>query len=134
MAEHIAMSLIDRDYNAELIRVDDFKLETIPDYDVLMVGTYSWDNGEIPMEMEPLYDALEDLVLPDLLTVAFGSGDTFYPRYCGAVDVFKTLLSNMSSLVATVKFELTPQLKDLYKIPTLLKLVNRRMEELQCKK
>ncbi len=82
-------------------------------YDIVAVGTYSWDNGDLPIEMEDLFEAFEEEHVPHLTTGVFGTGDSFYPYYCGAVDLFRDMLYVHTNLAVTLKVELMPQDDDL---------------------
>ncbi|WP_241481571.1 flavodoxin domain-containing protein [Mesobacillus campisalis] len=80
--------------------------------DLLAVVTYTWGNGEIPSEMKPVYEAIASQAPKQLITGAAGSGDSFYPAYCGAVDKFRDLLFVHTQLAVTLKVELMPQESD----------------------
>lgn len=104
-----------RFYNVEAtaIRVDDFPLEKLARYDAIVIGTYTWGDGDIPDEMRSLYNAFEDQDVRNVVTGVVGTGDQFYPNFCGAVDEFRDMLYVHTQLAVTLKIELTPQLQDL---------------------
>jgi flavodoxin I len=95
-----------------LFRIDAFPLSQLCLFDVVVIGTYTWGNGEIPKEMRGLYEEWAFLEKPDMVTAVFGTGDSFYPHYCGAVDQFRDWLSVHTRLAATLKVELAPQRQD----------------------
>ncbi len=114
--EQLAQMLVDS-FNEQqcpvsLYNVHEFPVERIKEFDVFIVGTYTWGNGEIPSSMEQLYSRLEEIELPNLVTGVFGTGDSFFPHYCGAVDRFRDVLKNNTNLAVTLKVELFPQSKD----------------------
>ncbi|MBP2239830.1 flavodoxin I [Cytobacillus eiseniae] len=96
----------------DLYKMDEFHEAYLYHYHVLAIGTYTWGNGEIPKEMKKLYHALEALNRKELITAIFGTGDSFYPNYCGAVDLFRDMLYVQTSLAATLKVELLLQKQD----------------------
>lgn len=96
----------------EVISIENFKLATLTDYDLIIIGTYSWGDGEIPLEMEPLYEAFERADTKHIKTAVFGTGDSFYPHFCGAVNEFRDMLYVQTTLLATLKIELSPQPSD----------------------
>lgn len=114
---------------AELHRVLDFDLSTIPDYDLLMIGTYTWGNGNIPRRMIPLYEAIEHMEVDNLFTVIFGTGESSYKYFCGAVDSFRNMLYHQTKLIATLKIEQRFQDTDVERIHKLCNLVRNKLTE-----
>lgn len=96
----------------EVFSVHDFKLNTLTSYDLIIIGTYSWGDGDIPLEMLPLYQAFETEATKQIKTAVFGTGDSFYPHFCGAVNEFRDMLFVQTTLLATLKIELSPQPSD----------------------
>jgi flavodoxin I len=109
-----------------IYHIDNFSLSQLHDTDAVMIGTYTWGNGEIPKEMKILYRALESLNKKSLVTAVFGTGDSFYPIYCGAVDEFRDMLYVHTNLSATLKVELTPQHEDIKRCEKLVDVVYRQ--------
>ncbi|WP_285767729.1 flavodoxin domain-containing protein [Peribacillus sp. SI8-4] len=98
---------------AELYRINEFELRTLPDYDALIVGTYTWGNGELPAKSAAFYEELEQLPITSLKTGVFGTGETNYNHFCGAVDHFRDMLFAKSQLLVTLKVEQMYQDSDL---------------------
>ena len=98
---------------AGLYRTNEFDLCTLPDYDALIVGTYTWGNGELPAKSAALYKELEQLPIAHLKTGVFGTGETNYNHFCGAVDHFRDMLFARSQLLVTLKIEQMYQESDL---------------------
>ena len=89
--------------------IKDFPLSELSRYDVVIVGTYTWGSGEIPKELRGLFTAFEELGKKKLVTAVFGTGDSCYAEFCGAVDRFRDMLFVHTDLAATLKVELMPQ-------------------------
>jgi flavodoxin I len=100
-------------YDVSLYPVNKFPRSNLEEFDAMMIGTYTWGNGEIPTEMLAVYQAIELLNKKNLITGVFGTGDSFYPHFCGAVDEFKDMLYVQTTIAATLKIELSPQIGDL---------------------
>ncbi|TFE00092.1 flavodoxin domain-containing protein [Jeotgalibacillus sp. R-1-5s-1] len=111
---------------------ENFSKAALSDTDVLIVSTYSWGNGEIPKRMENVYRLIEDHASKTLMTVATGTGDRHYPRYCGAVDQFRDMLFDKTTLIATLKVELLPQESDRKKCKQLNQLLHQRVKNIPC--
>ena len=95
-----------------LYHIKDFPFQRIDELDAIAIGTYTWGDGDIPEEIMPLYQAIDKVPRPNMVTGVFGTGDSFYPRYCGAVDLFRDMLKERTNLAVTLKVELLPQLQD----------------------
>jgi flavodoxin I len=124
----VASCLQSRSMSTDLFQVEDFLRANMDDYDGLVIGTYTWGNGEIPVEMMPVYQEIERQNVRELATGVVGTGDSFYPSFCGAVDEFRDMLYVQTSLVATLKVELQPQLKDYEKCEKLAELMIEKIQ------
>jgi len=96
-----------------LFRMDHFPIQEITTFDAIIIGTYTWGDGEIPEEMLALYRAFEGQDIKHVVTGVVGTGDSFYPKFCGAVDAFRDMLYVHSHLAVTLKIEITLQTQDL---------------------
>ncbi|SDC05356.1 flavodoxin I [Pelagirhabdus alkalitolerans] len=110
----LSASIEDLDY----VHVDEIDYDQLLNYDFIAIGTYTWGSGDLPMEMEPLFDWFEEQSPKHLRTAVFGTGDSFYPNFCGAVDLFRDMLYVKTTLTVTLKVELMPQSHDIKKVPT----------------
>ncbi|UII54362.1 flavodoxin domain-containing protein [Cytobacillus spongiae] len=113
VAELLFQQFYQEENHVDLYSIHEFDLARMDEYDALLIGTYTWGDGELPESMWPLYQRIEKEPFPSLITGVFGTGDCFYPKYCGAVDVMKDLLQTQTNLAVTLKIELSPQLQDI---------------------
>ncbi|WP_138416217.1 flavodoxin domain-containing protein [Aquibacillus sediminis] len=113
----------------DIYTVHDFPIQQLSTYDLVIVGTYSWGNGDLPKEMEGLYEAFEMQNVDHLITGVFGTGDRFYPHFCGAVDEFRDMLYAHTNLAVTLKVELMPQSSDLSKCEKFYKSLMKRVQK-----
>lgn len=97
---------------AALHHADHFPLSQLNELNLLVIATYTWGNGEIPAVMQPIYEEIASRGPKHLVTAAAGTGDSFYPVFCGAVDQFRDMLFVHTQLAATLKVELLPQESD----------------------
>lgn len=94
---------------------------------MIAIGTYTWGEGQIPREMVSLYKAIESGNLENVITGVFGTGDSFYPKYCGAVDEFRDMLFVHTELVVTLKVELFPQKEDIERCKLFVDRLMKRL-------
>lgn len=114
--------------SVDLYEVDQFPVYKLTEYDGLIIGTYTWGDGEIPKEMLPLYVAFETENAKQMVTGVVGTGDRFYPKFCGAVDHFRDMLYVQSTLAVTLKVELSPQSSDMKRCQRFVELFTERMQ------
>ena len=126
LAEMIQKAVLGQGFKTELYRVEEFPLAALSDYDVVLIGTYTWGSGEIPEEMHSLYQAIEKLDKKELRTAVFGTGDSFFAEFCGAVDRFRDMLYVKTQLAATLKVELMPQPSDISRCEKLVELFRKQ--------
>lgn len=112
VAEVLQEICISKGMEVELWPINAFPLAELSRYDAVMVGTYTWGSGEIPKEMHGLFEAFENLGQPEMVTAVFGTGDSFFAEFCGAVDRFRDMLYVQTDLAVTLKIELAPQERD----------------------
>lgn len=123
LAEMLQEAALKHGLRTELYRVEEFPLSELSSCDGVLIGTYTWGSGEIPEEMHDLYQAIERLDSRQLQTAVFGTGDSFFAEFCGAVDRFRDMLFAKTRLVATLKVELMPQPSDRSRCEKLVKLI-----------
>ncbi|MGM8212362.1 flavodoxin domain-containing protein [Virgibacillus sp. W0430] len=94
---------------------DLIKAEELGHYDAVLVGTYTWDDGELPYEVEDFYDALEEVELIGVVFGVFGSADSFYDTYGGAIDLIAEQANKTKATVVPerLKVDLEPDEADI---------------------
>lgn len=83
-------------------------------YDLTIIGMYTWGDGEYPDETLDITDELEELELAGHPFAIFGSGDTSYPEFCGALDQLKKLIEQQGGTVLhePLRIEFNPEPED----------------------
>lgn len=94
--------------------VVDVDLGTIEEYDSIILGAYTWGEGALPDEFLDLYDDMETIDLSGKTFAVFGTGDTSYAIYCGAVDILEDLIKDRGGKLALegLKVENYPEGED----------------------
>lgn len=111
LAHMVADALVQQGIQPDVFRMKEFNLAELYRYDIVLVGTYTWMNGEIPKQLHGLFEAMEQQdKLP--ITGVFGTGDRCFATYCGAVDLFRDMLHAKTILAATLKVEQMPSIDD----------------------
>ena len=110
------------DITTKDIGYENIEVAELMDFDGILVGTYTYDDGNLPYEIEDFHDELDDVDLTGRIVGVFGSGDRSYSFFCNAVNLFQAQFkkTNATVLEHTVKVELYPEEdEDLESIRTL---------------
>jgi flavodoxin I len=107
MAEAIAQGVKESGFEVTCKEAFDAKPAELLEYDGIIIGAYTWGDGELPDEFLDFYEDMVGLDLSGKQAAAFGSGDTGYPVYCGAVDLIESKLRELGASIASpgLKFE-----------------------------
>ncbi|MBA9088169.1 flavodoxin I [Fontibacillus solani] len=110
MAELIAEGVRSTGATADLKVVDECNAVLLKKYDAFILGTYTWGDGELPDEFLDFLDEMEELELKSVVTSVFGSGDSTYRLFCGAVDELEAKLQGWGAVIAqeSLKVEFGP--------------------------
>lgn len=113
----------------EVTRSKEF--DRILDYDVIILGSNTWGDGDMPPLMRKVCDYLNqesvDEQLKDKITAVFGTGETGYHHYCASVNMMTDLLRGRSNLIVTLKVEQLYCSDDMWRIETFAQKVTDAM-------
>lgn len=128
LAEVIGNELLHQEHDV-VVKTFDFDpiyVDEIDDYDAIVVGTHTWDDGDLPYEVEDFYDDLEEVDITNKYFAVFGSADSFYETFGGAVDLIgdraKSLGANV--LPERLKIDLEPNQEDIERCKKFAWMVN----------
>jgi flavodoxin I len=101
-----------REQGMELVtkEVIDANAVELQEYDGILLGAYTWGDGDLPDEFLDFYDNMDGLNLSGKKAAVFGSCDSSYPAYGAAVDILIGKLKELGAEVVQegLKIELTP--------------------------
>ncbi|MDP5275319.1 flavodoxin [Chengkuizengella axinellae] len=100
MAEKIEEVIKEQDISLEVKMVDDANTSDLLDYDGIILGSYTWGDGELPDEFLDFYDEMDELNLDHKIGAVFGSCDSSYPEYGAAVDILTNKLKELGTSIA----------------------------------
>lgn len=88
--------------------------EELADYDGVVLGAYTWGDGELPDEFLVFYDRMEGLTLQGKTAAVFGSCDSQYEQFGAAVDLLEARLRETGAelILPGLKVELAPGRKE----------------------
>ncbi|MEH7437794.1 flavodoxin [Neobacillus drentensis] len=79
-------------------------------YDGILLGAYTWGDGELPDEFLDFYDEMDQINIAGKKAAAFGSCDSSYEQRGGAVDLLIAKLKELGADVVQdgLKIDLAP--------------------------
>ncbi|KZR57540.1 hypothetical protein A3781_19810 [Bacillus badius] len=107
----------------------EFDVNDLAAYDGLILGTYTWGDGDLPARVDNFLLNLKQVDTSHLVTAVFGTGETNYREFCGGVDILRDYLKDTSNLAVTLKVEQLYQDTDLPRIDKFCELFNKRLKE-----
>lgn len=102
--------------------------------DITVVGTYTYGtDADLPDEIVDFYEELEEINLKGKVYGTFGSGDTFYEKYCKSVDDFNDQFEKTGAVKGSesVKIDLDPEEEDIENLKNFAKELIQKYESLQ---
>ncbi|WP_020061862.1 flavodoxin [Bacillus sp. 123MFChir2] len=115
MADHIAGAIREAGKEIEVIDImSSPKASILEEYDGIVLGAYTWGDGDLPDDFLDFYDEMDKVDLTGKIAAVFGSGDSAYPKYGAAVDILIEKLQDCGAKVVLggLKVELTPENED----------------------
>ncbi|MEC1262322.1 flavodoxin [Bacillus swezeyi] len=111
MADLIEKGLLEGEAEVDRHEAMDVDAELFNDYQHIVFGAYTWGDGELPDEFLDIYEDMEGMDFKDKTFAVFGSGDTSYEHFCGAVDILEDKIKELGGNVGlpSVKIEMNPE-------------------------
>ncbi len=114
MADAIAEGLKEAGIEPVVKNVIDTNAEEITHYDGIILGSYTWGDGDLADDFLDFYDEMDGIQLDGKKAAVFGSCDSSYSEYGAAVDTLVTKLKELGAEVTLegLKIELSPSKDD----------------------
>lgn len=127
VAQIIADYLTDKKYSVEMrsFDYDPIDIDEVANYEAILVGTYTWDDGALPYEVEDFYEDLEEVDLTNKIFGVFGSADSFYESYGGAIELVGDRATDLGAKVIPVrlKVDIEPDKQDVVRCHAFAEMV-----------
>lgn len=112
------------DVHVEVVDCMQADPEDFLDVDLCLVGTYTYGNdANLPDEILDFYEELGEIDLTGKIFGTYGSGDTFYEKFCKSVDDFTEQFQSVGAIegAQSVKVDLDPNEEDKKKLTAFAK-------------
>lgn len=93
---------------------DVIDMKSLAEYDAVLVGTYTWDDGELPYEVEDFYIDIADVDITGITFGVYGSADSCYDTYGLAIDLLGERINNQGGNIIEdrLKIDILPNKHD----------------------
>jgi flavodoxin I len=110
MAETIADGMRETGARPVVKNVMDTSGSELSKYEGIVLGAYTWGDGDLPDEFEDFYEEMDDLDLSGCKSAVFGSADSSYEHFGKAVDTLEEKLAELGAekVLNGFKVELNP--------------------------
>ncbi|MFB0844422.1 flavodoxin [Paenibacillus oleatilyticus] len=114
MADEVAEGVRGAGIEPVVKNVMDTSGHELGEYDGIILGAYTWGDGELPDEFLDFYEEMDGLELSGKKAAVFGSADSSYAQFGKAVDLLKEKLEELGADVVAegLKVELNPSDSD----------------------
>ncbi|MGF9890728.1 flavodoxin [Priestia megaterium] len=123
IADLIEEELLKHGLHVKRAEVYDIDASDLVSAESIIFGAYTWGDGELPDDFLDLYDEMDDIDLSQKQMAVFGSGDSSYDVFCGAVDLIEEKIKRRNGNIAVpgLKIELSPFGEDVEKCKVFAK-------------
>jgi len=90
--------LCTKNIDATIEDANGFSPDSLNNYDLIMLGSSTWGDGELQDDMQELINNCNNLKLKDKKIATFGCGDEMWPQFCAAVDILNKFLTNLGAI------------------------------------
>ncbi|WP_044748951.1 flavodoxin [Bacillus alveayuensis] len=110
IANAIAEGIQEEGIDLEVKEVLDADAKELEECDGILLGAYTWGDGELPDDFLDFYDDMDGLDLSGKKAAVFGSCDSNYEKYGAAVDILIDKLKEIGAdvILEGLKIELAP--------------------------
>ncbi|MBW7476871.1 flavodoxin [Paenibacillus oenotherae] len=110
MADAIAEGVRSQGIEPVVKFVMDTNAAELVNYEGIILGAYTWGDGELPDEFLEFYEEMNSIDLSGRRSAVFGSADSSYALYGAAVDILLEKLKELGAenVLEGMKIELNP--------------------------
>lgn len=99
VSEKLQSVLSEAGHQVTVKNVVESTVDDLNNFEVLLMGSSTWNDGELQDDFVPFQQELMEKK-PDLSAkkyAAFGCGESIYEKFCGAVDILETSMTELKA-------------------------------------
>jgi len=105
MAKAVAKGVYAAGAQCRVANVAGIVPEELVGYDLLLLGSSTWGDGDLQDDFVSFAGGMESLCLGGKRAAVFGPGDSSWPRFCGAVDSLEQRLKACGAVLVAEGFK-----------------------------
>lgn len=123
IADYLSEYFMQQGEIVDVSRISKTDANVLKDYDITIVVTYTFNDGDIPNETSTFFEALKTLDLTNKIYGVAGSGSVRKKHFARAVDYFDEVLAQTGAKKGTenVKVDQAPTKEDFTKLKVFAK-------------
>lgn len=122
---------LEHDVMVESFGFDDIMVEDLEQYDAVLIGTYTWGDGDLPFEAEDFYIDMEGFDLSESLIGVYGTGDSFFETFGIAVESMWERAEESGAMMVDepLIIDLDPDEEDEERLQAFAEKISEKIEE-----
>lgn len=100
------VSGLQTNHEVTLKNVIDTSPEELKEYDLIVLGSSTWNEGLLQDDFIPFYEQMDGLDLNGKKAAVFGCGESIYEHFCTAVDTLETKLKELGASIEAESFKI----------------------------
>ncbi|MDR3152568.1 MAG: flavodoxin [Bifidobacteriaceae bacterium] len=115
IANKVKQNLENSNIEVSMDEIDSGQPSDFDNFDIAIIATYTYGDGDLPDEAQDFYEELKDIDLSGKKFGVLGSGDTSYGEsFCKAVELFEEAFKAAGAAKAAsgVKVEFAPDTEE----------------------
>lgn len=92
-------------YSVTLKDVVDADPQDMIDKDLIVLGSSTWNEGELQEDFQDFYDEMDSVDLKGKKAAVFGTGDSSWDEFCRAVDIIEEKVQELNAQLAAPGFK-----------------------------
>ena len=107
LAEAMEERIIEEGSKVDLFTASEVEAKTLLDYDLVLLGSSTYGDGELLEEFDTLYADMDTIDMTGKRSACFGSGSTNYPQFCNAVNLLESKLIDRGAKIASDSYKIS---------------------------
>lgn len=99
LASYIGEGVKESGLDVTIRNVVDVNPDDLLAYDIILLGSSTWGEGDLQDDFVPFYEQMDDLSLAGKKAAAFGPGDSSYDMFCEAVNLLEEQLKDCGAKI-----------------------------------
>jgi len=105
VANYVTNGLKGAGHEVTLKNVIDAKPSELSEYELIVLGTSTWNEGELQDDFIPFHEEMTGVDLAGKKAAVFGCGESIYEHFCTGVDTLEAKLKELGAEIVATSFK-----------------------------